>query len=563
MLDSIQELETKLAAAMTAREKIDALNTLAWQLRDRLSQRGVECAQTAYELAQAEKYESGMAYSLVNQSLFILNDRAHAFDLASQALVLFERRGDRVGQCRAMLSLCSACCFMDDFVQSLETGRRGLALAQEVGDQEAQADLLINLGLAYKRAENYDLAYTVYHQARALYQAMGDHAREGLSLIDLALAHTAHGQHDLALTCVREYEQLEIDEPRMKGDCSIEEIGKAYALFVLGQIYIGKKEVDRALGYLSQAVQFAYEHAEHNQVAQLALQAIGQAHIERHELDQAILYLKQGLAISQGIQSNLVVYRLHEMLSQVYEAQENLAQALFHHKQFHDIKEKVFNDKNTSRRQALEIQHQTEIARRAAEINHLRNVELENEIAERKRLEQELELLATTDELTRIPNRRHFLAIAQIELKRAQRFHRALSLALLDLDHFKQINDTFGHAAGDQALTAFAQLCPQHIRGIDLFARFGGDEFALLLPETDETQSALIIERMRQVLLAQPIQLGAQAVRMTLSIGIAALTRNDATIDALLARADQALYCAKQGGRNQIQIAENETAPLD
>ncbi len=161
---------------------------------------------------------------------------------------------------------------------------------------------------------------------------------------------------------------------------------------------------------------------------------------------------------------------------------------------------------------------------------------------------------ATTDQLTGISNRDHFMELASQELKRAMRLDRSFALALIDLDHFKQINDTHGHAAGDQALQVFTQICQKNIREIDLFARFGGDEFVVLLPETNSEQAYQIVERVRLALLAQPIDLDGKPVSLTLSSGIATLNSERASVDALLSRADQALYRAKEAGRNQVIV---------
>ncbi len=127
-------------------------------------------------------------------------------------------------------------------------------------------------------------------------------------------------------------------------------------------------------------------------------------------------------------------------------------------------------------------------------------VALIQDITERKRLEKILQQQATTDELTGLFNRRYFLELAPRELKRATRRHDSISVALLDVDHFKQINDTYGHQAGDQALIAFAKICQQHIREMDMLARFGGDEFVLLLPEADSEQACEVVERIRLAL---------------------------------------------------------------
>jgi diguanylate cyclase (GGDEF)-like protein/PAS domain S-box-containing protein len=174
------------------------------------------------------------------------------------------------------------------------------------------------------------------------------------------------------------------------------------------------------------------------------------------------------------------------------------------------------------------------------------------DITERKKLQEELRQQATTDELTRISNRRHFMELAQSEIKRALRLKRSPAIALIDIDHFKQVNDTFGHSAGDQALIAFTKICQKQIREIDVFARFGGDEFVLLLPETSQEQAYEVLERVRLVLTAQPLDLGGNPVALTISAGIASLSDDKETFDTLLSQADQALYRAKEAGRNKV-----------
>jgi diguanylate cyclase (GGDEF)-like protein/PAS domain S-box-containing protein len=179
------------------------------------------------------------------------------------------------------------------------------------------------------------------------------------------------------------------------------------------------------------------------------------------------------------------------------------------------------------------------------------------DITERRLAEDKLQQQATTDELTRVFNRRHFLELTQSEMKRTKRLRHPLCIALIDVDHFKQINDTHGHATGDLTLTAFAEICQQNIREIDIFARVGGDEFALLLPEADRAEAHQAVERVRQALAERPIEVEGKSISITLSSGIVCLTEamEDVTVEALLARADAALYGAKQAGRNRVHIA--------
>ena len=175
-------------------------------------------------------------------------------------------------------------------------------------------------------------------------------------------------------------------------------------------------------------------------------------------------------------------------------------------------------------------------------------------ITERKLLQEKLRQQATTDELTGIANRRYFLDAGQSELKRSLRLQRMLSIVLIDIDRFKYINDTFGHAAGDQVLIAFSQECIKHIRTMDLFARIGGDEFTILLPETDLAQACEVVERVRVALAAMQLNLNGKLVTLSLSAGISCLQGDHESLDSMLGRADRALYKAKEGGRDRVEV---------
>jgi diguanylate cyclase (GGDEF)-like protein len=188
------------------------------------------------------------------------------------------------------------------------------------------------------------------------------------------------------------------------------------------------------------------------------------------------------------------------------------------------------------------------------------NTLLQDEIVERRHLEGELKRLATQDELTGLINRRYFIELAQNEIQRSHQLHHPLAVAFIDLDHFKEINDTYGHFSGDQILRVFVRLCHKQIRKIDVFARLGGDEFMLLLPEMTLAQAVETVERFRAAVTAAPLTLDHRSIRITISSGVAELAGERDTLEQLLERADHALYQAKQNGRNcVVQTSERET----
>ncbi len=175
------------------------------------------------------------------------------------------------------------------------------------------------------------------------------------------------------------------------------------------------------------------------------------------------------------------------------------------------------------------------------------------DITERKRVERELHRLATTDPLTGALNRRHMLSACSHEAERAQRYGRPLSLVMLDLDHFKRINDGHGHAVGDRALKAAVAACRETLRDVDLVGRMGGEEFAILLPETPLESALAVADRLREAIQARRLPLAQGMLQVTASLGVAQWQAEDQTVEQTLERADKALYRAKNAGRNRVE----------
>jgi diguanylate cyclase (GGDEF)-like protein/PAS domain S-box-containing protein len=175
------------------------------------------------------------------------------------------------------------------------------------------------------------------------------------------------------------------------------------------------------------------------------------------------------------------------------------------------------------------------------------------DITERKHLEVELKRQAHLDYLTGLPNRRSFMDQGEVELSRTLRYDSAFSILMLDIDHFKQINDTHGHQAGDVVLKSLAMTFQEVLRNIDIVGRLGGEEFAAVLPETGIEKATEVAERLREVISGGEVTLPEGIkIHFTVSIGIAALIDHSSTIDMLLNEADKALYRAKQSGRNKV-----------
>jgi len=180
---------------------------------------------------------------------------------------------------------------------------------------------------------------------------------------------------------------------------------------------------------------------------------------------------------------------------------------------------------------------------------------LVQDVTDRKNAEEELRRLVVTDPLTGLSNRRRFEEACEIETMRFRRYGVPASLVMLDIDFFKRVNDTYGHATGDAVLVALAETCRRALRETDVAARLGGEEFAVLLPMTSETGALEIAERLRTRLAATSVQTPAGRLNFTVSLGVATFSGQDEA-ETVLARADAALYRAKEYGRNRVEVAE-------
>ncbi len=159
---------------------------------------------------------------------------------------------------------------------------------------------------------------------------------------------------------------------------------------------------------------------------------------------------------------------------------------------------------------------------------------------------------ATHDALTGLFNRRHVEDLLRAEVERAQRHARPLAVAMLDADHFKNINDTYGHPTGDDVLREISARCRKTLRANDILGRYGGEEFVIVFPETNVEEAGAVAERMRAAVAANPIQVGGHALDVTVSIGVSAYAPGH-NVERLVERADAALYTAKQDGRNRVR----------
>lgn len=185
---------------------------------------------------------------------------------------------------------------------------------------------------------------------------------------------------------------------------------------------------------------------------------------------------------------------------------------------------------------------------------HYKIKQLQEELIETN---HRLEELSNTDYLTKLYNRRYFMELLELEFQRAQRYQAELSFVMIDIDHFKTFNDTYGHLLGDRILFEVSAILQENLRVHDIMGRYGGEEFGLFMPETDVQGALIVAERYRRRVEEFLLLEGTAELRVTISLGVACFPRHDVhSVDDLIRISDNALYKAKKNGRNRVEVAE-------
>ncbi len=308
-------------------------------------------------------------------------------------------------------------------------------------------------------------------------------------------------------------------------------VGKLHTLHSIGAIHFALGNFDQAMTFLQEGLKLSRQN--NSQLLELTyVSEISRIHHIQGNLAQAEEELLLALQIAEKINSLTNISLIHERLIEIYKGKQDYKSALNHFEAFHSAYKKIFNDKSDRRIKNLEILNQVEGSRKQAELYRQ---------------------LAGTDSLTDLVNRRHFLEIAETAVQQVKINKNQLAIILLDIDHFKNVNDQYGHKIGDEVLTAVAASIKKSLRGGDVAGRYGGEEFVVLVSGASSDQCFMIGERICQAVAHQAIRIDHATVRVTVSLGLVSVDPDQVlALDELINRADQAMYMAKQQGRNRV-----------
>ncbi len=445
-------------------------------------------------------------------------------------------------------TLATACAVRGDTAGAVGAMHEAAQVARRLGDRLAEGVAIGNIGFFHGEQDEPEpyAAYTL--QALALFREAGAERYIAQACCNLGGALSRMGRIDEARAAYEEGLPIarRLDWPR------------GHALFEagLGGLAVAEGRIEEGLAGYARSIELLEGIGDRFQVARHQV-LVGRTLVEAGRHAEAVAPLQACLATSRAAGFRENVSQASEHLSRAFEAIGDPAAALTALRE-HVAARAVDNDARIAERvHVAELRLRTDAARREFEQERERaeqwarvNGELAAALAAQRTLEVQLQEAARTDPLTGLSNRRHQQAVlASVPIG------RTVAVALIDVDHFKFVNDRHGHAVGDTVLIAVAQRLAGAVRGADSVARWGGEEFCIVMPGTSEAAALAIADRLVRSFAGAPIAVEVGAVSVTISVGVAASSDGEGA--ALLNHADRALYAAKRRGRSRAEAASS------
>lgn len=517
----------------------------AWALRD--TQRGVVRAALAALVAAADDLQAADHAQVICAYLdYRLGHYAAAASAGLAALEVLEHQPPTVWLPRLYNTLAAISFDLGERDTCRAYLDRQLRLCRALGDSGMEAIGYHDLGLV-QAAVDAPAGIATLEQARARFQAARDPDHEALALYNIANIQLHARLHTEAFATACEARQL-LGATRQP---SLATSLRVHLATLMAEVSGALGRSHEAAQQLRAAATIALAHSPelvpHVRFCQgLHFAMCGDDVAAQRHFEEALARATQ--AGSMELRADC-----HAALADCLERQGDYRAALAEHRAYAALRERTFREVSEQRVRALDVMHRVELARQAAEAERQRNASLQRTIQELEQQRTTLQRMTTRDPLTGLFNRRYLVDEGARLLAAARHSALPLCAAMIDVDGFKQINDSFGHLTGDQVLKQLAELCAQGLRSSDWVARYGGEELVVLLPATPLRDAVQICERLRVAVKNHTWASIQPELHVTISIGLTADAA--ATLEQLFGAADAQLYAAKRAGRNQTQWA--------
>lgn len=550
-----EAFEAAITGIESDTEKVDALNQLAWMLRRQDQDRAQEICSKSIRLSHSrefitEPYLQGWAQALAISALiyFYNNNLDKALERSFHALELIEKSSDSITGIDARVTISLVNISLGDYATAYAYVMPALQLSRMLNLPDREAYCLDTLAQVY--AQTSELNEALQHHLAALQLAREGKDVEAEAFILGSLSDTLYemgNYKDAYLSAIQSIELMR------RLELFHEEINAAVKI---SRSLVKMKAFDQAESYLQYYVNKVNNHGMSKPYTDIMLGMTG-LYMEQNLYAKAENFLHQAFQVA--IANNFVNDQLtcHKYFSQVYEQLGELPKAISHNKLYFELKDEANRQISLRKINILNSSHNLELARQEAAMVSAREVELQYEIDERRRVEKLLEELSIHDPLTDLFNSRYFYQLALSEIERSSRYTHPLTMIMMDIDHFKSINEKHGYINGDRVIRGIAAILQQSLRDSDILCRYEVDEFAILLAETPAEQAAQVAERLRRLISETTFGVDSVLFSVTVSIGLVRIELdgsmdNRANLDIVIENAKKAVMSAKNNGRDRV-----------
>jgi diguanylate cyclase (GGDEF)-like protein len=539
-------------------DRVAELIRRAAKANDVDARRAHDLAVEARELARAQGDERQLGEALYWEGCALVHLLEHGRALAAfqEALAIADARDDRDARARLLRSIGLTFDELGDFPGALDHHLRALEIEDDAGNTAGRAATLRTIGVVYSRSGDPDTGLDYFYRGLVLCAEVGDDIGRAKTLNNIGVNLNDVGRHEESLAVLTEALRL-----YRRSGLTLQQSGTLVNLGLtldkLGRPTEAEASFQEAL-LLAEATGHMFGVVD-------ALLSLGRLAASQGRIADARTRLESALAGAERHNLKQPICECCDALATLHEQCGEFREALALHRRFHALEREVLRQSSERQLRAVQTRYQLAAAQREAEIHRLRHVELADANAELEQLNQslrmadeqksklleQLERQTYEDSLTGLGNRRLLDKRLADEFSRAIRHDRPLAVALLDIDHFKRVNDRYSHAVGDATLKELARLLVTTVRHTDLVARFGGEEFVLVLVETDAAAAQWACEKLRLAVATHDWKRVHSGLALTVSIGYCADT-TVAGYERMLAIADRNLYAAKANGRNCV-----------
>jgi diguanylate cyclase (GGDEF)-like protein len=541
------------------RSQIEELLQAAWMQRfdnrDRCLEQSLQGLEQAKEVGHV--LAQGLARRNIAFCLFRTGDHAQALHHLDLALEVARNFHDQRLERDCLQSIASAYVSLGEFDAAIDAVFGAYRINIELEDVLGMIWSLNNISAMYHQLGDNQASLEYASKAIEYCESEGDLIRKASALSNQGIARCALGRFPEA---IKDFE----DSLAITRDLELHDI-TAQTLVNLAEALSGMGSHAKALKTLDTALEMVRANKQTEGVVYCLLNAAKIELAQRHA-SEAIAYANAAVEAARDADLKSLEFQCFEVKAQAYKQQNNFENALEAFEEFHRLEKEVRDDAANRKMRVFNAQREAERLRGEAKLEQLRNVELMQALEALEQANQakttllveleekssELELLVLQDPLTRLYNRRHLENFLTEEFTRASLGNHPLPVAMLDVDDFKYVNDTFGHLIGDQVLQHLAGILHTVLRSSDMPARYGGEEFAFVLPRSTPQDALIVCERIRTTVEHydwESIQVG---LKVTVSIGMVWDT-NVANFEKLISRADDRLYEAKRYGKNLVR----------